>query len=78
MPRFYFDTSDGDIAAVDEEGIEFASIDEAQQEATRAIGEMGRDALPDGTRRELAIAVRDEGGRVVMRVTFTLRVERLD
>lgn len=77
MPRYYFDTFDGETLLRDDEGFEFHDLDAARAEAAFAIGEMARDAMPDGMHREFRIDVRDEGGRPVLRVTFTLNVERL-
>jgi hypothetical protein len=35
MPRFYFDVREGSTFLVDENGLEFSSLDEAEQEAIR-------------------------------------------
>ena len=47
MPRYYFDTYDGDQFLRDEIGIEFDSLDAARSEAQRFLPEMAREALPD-------------------------------
>ncbi|QDP25446.1 DUF6894 family protein [Bradyrhizobium cosmicum] len=79
MPRYYFDLLDGDILAVDEEGVELPNLPAAQAEAARSLADMARDAVHDSMaavdRRDLAIEVRDADGPV-MQVKFTFEVER--
>lgn len=60
MPRFYFDSRDGEQFIRDDEGLEFADAEVARIEASAALAEMARDALPKSHRRELAIEVRDD------------------
>jgi hypothetical protein len=75
MPRFYFDTYDGDRFLADETGIEFEHIKAAKAEAQKALPDMARDALPDGSHRTFVVSVRDEAGQVVLRVALSLVVE---
>ena len=49
----------------------------AQNEAIRTLPEIAKDALPDGTRREFVINVRDEALRPVLRASLSLLVEKL-
>lgn len=46
MVRFYFDVREGDQTAVDDEGLDLLSRDEALSEAARTIAEMARDQIP--------------------------------
>jgi hypothetical protein len=78
MPRYYFDTYDGDQFLPDEIGIEFDSLDAARSEAQRFLPEMAREALPDTTHRAFVVSVRNEAGSVVVRMSLSLVVEEGD
>jgi hypothetical protein len=39
---------------------------------------MMEDTVPEGDRREIAVKVTDESGKVVLRATLSLRIERFD
>jgi hypothetical protein len=43
MPRFYFDIRDSEGTARDDEGLIFATLEDAIQEAKKALHEMARD-----------------------------------
>ncbi len=70
MMRYYFDLLDGDVIAVDEEGMEFPDLAAAQAEAARSLANMVRDAALDLAQDgvSLAVEVRDGNGPV-LRVT---------
>jgi hypothetical protein len=74
MPRYYFDVRDGDAFAEDDEGLEFDGIEAAQNEATRALGELAKDALPGATRRVIAVEVRDEAKFPLLRAMLLVQV----
>ncbi|NBJ10648.1 DUF6894 family protein [Microvirga arsenatis] len=76
MPRYFFDTDDGELFVADQQGIELASLEAAKLEAQKALAEMARDALPDGDQRTFAAVVKDETGRVLLRMGLTLVVEQ--
>ncbi len=75
MPRYFFDTSDGDRLIPDDEGIEMQDIEAAKAEAQRALADIAKDALPDGEQRTFVVSVRDEAGQVVVRAALSLMVE---
>jgi hypothetical protein len=77
MPRFYFDIREGPRFTPDEEGLEFASLDGAEREATKAVAEIGRDRLPSGDAREITIEVRNEHRQRVLTITVSMHVERV-
>jgi hypothetical protein len=77
MPRFYFDVREGSTFLVDESGIEFPSLDEAEQEAIRGVVSMGKDQLPRGDTREVTVEVRDETGKRVLTVGVHLIIDRV-
>ena len=78
MPRYYFDLLDGDILAVDEEGLELPDSQAARAEADKSLADMARDALHASAaspgKRGMAIEVRDARGPV-MQVRFNFEVE---
>lgn len=80
MPRYYFDLIEGDVLAVDQEGLELSSLRAVQAEAAKSLADMARDAVhgfpPRFGQRKMAIEVRDETGPL-MQVKFTFEVERL-
>jgi hypothetical protein len=61
MPRFYFDTSDGERCIADENGLILDDVEEAKAEAVKALPDMARDGLRGADYREFAVNVRDEG-----------------
>jgi hypothetical protein len=76
MPRYFFDIADGDESGTDGEGLEFLNLEAARANALAALGEIARDELPDGDRRDFGISIRDDGGKVLLKATLVLRVER--
>ena len=77
MPRYYFDAHDGRTFVEDLEGTELDSIEAAQDKAVQALPDMAREAVPERGQRTLVVKVRDETGRVIVRVGLTLLVERM-
>jgi hypothetical protein len=79
MPRYYFDLREGDELAVDEEGLEMATLQTVQIEAARSLVDMAKHAI--WTKAEavlghrMAIEVRDENGPV-LQAKFTFELER--
>ena len=76
MPRYYFDTHDGNRLVPDEEGLDLDNIEAARMEAQRGIATMAGDVFPDGDHREIVVTVRDGSGPV-LRVRLLLVVESL-
>ena len=77
MPRFYFDVRDGGSFIEDDDGLVLPDLEAARDEATRALADMGRDALPGAVVRELAIEVRDEAKQPLLRAVLRLEIEQL-
>jgi hypothetical protein len=77
MPRFFFDTSDGESFFPDEEGMGLESMEAAKAEGLKALPDMAKDALPDGNFRSFVVSVRDESGQVVLRMALSLVVDSL-
>ncbi|MBB4366153.1 hypothetical protein GGD66_007939 [Bradyrhizobium sp. CIR48] len=76
MTRYYFDLVDQDGLVVDEEGMEFGDMDSVEREATQAMADAARESLQRPIKPgEAVIEVRDNIGPV-MRVRFTVEIER--
>ncbi len=75
MPRYFFDTDDGERQIQDKDGIDLPSMDD--------IGSMTRDLLFDlghaeplnGKHRVFTAAVRDERGLTVYKGSMVLKIE---
>ena len=78
MPRYFFDTYDGDSFVRDDMGVEFESLALAKAEAQKFLPEMAKDALPDGNRRTFVVSMRDGAGTVLVRMSLSLAVEEGD
>lgn len=78
LPKFYFDTFDGDHSATDADGIECSSRQLVQDRAVDALPDMARELLPDGPNRTFRVEVRDDGGNMVFRATLELQTVWLD
>jgi hypothetical protein len=74
MPRYFFDTRDGVHFVRDEYGLELNGVREARNEATRGIADLAKDALPGAVRRELAVEVRGDDDRDVLRASLWFEV----
>ncbi|MCB5177060.1 MULTISPECIES: DUF6894 family protein [Microvirga] len=77
MPRYFFDTYDGERFFRDEEGLELDGLEAARREARRALPDMASDHLPEGDQRVFIVSVRTEAGQPVLRVALSLVVEDL-
>jgi hypothetical protein len=77
MPRFYFDIRDGESLVVDEVGLEFPTVNEARDDASRTLGQMMKEAMPDGQHHDVAVEVRGDDKRPLFRVQITFEVHSL-
>jgi hypothetical protein len=75
VPRFFFDTYDGDHLVPDETGLELDDLEAAKVEAQKALPDVAKEKLSDGHQRVFMVSVRDEAGQVLMRIGLALRVE---
>jgi hypothetical protein len=57
LPRYFFDTYDGQRFISDPEGIELKDINMAKVEAQRALPDLARDALPAGNQNTFIVSV---------------------
>jgi hypothetical protein len=74
VPRYFFDTRDGDHLVRDELGLELDGIEQARDEATRGMADLAKDSLPGADRRELSVQVRDDADRDVLRASLWFEV----
>jgi hypothetical protein len=78
VPRFYFDVREGAQFIPDDEGLEFDSLDDAEQEAAITAAEIGRDRLPKGGAREVTVELKNEHRQRVLTVTVSMEIHRVD
>ncbi|KQO94633.1 hypothetical protein [Methylobacterium sp. Leaf91] len=73
MARYFFDVHDGGLHQFDEQGSEFATLDEVRQQAMRLLPDVARDhAKPEGERLAFTVVVSDEDHRPVYSATLSL------
>ena len=65
MPLYFFDTRDNDELIVDDEGLDYPSLEAVKIEAARSLAELARDVLPGSLKRVLTVEVRDALGPVL-------------
>ena len=75
MPRYFFDTNDGDMLDLDDVGLDLTDHEAARREAIAALPDMARDKLPDGDRRNFSVRVRDEAGAAIYSASLALTGE---
>jgi hypothetical protein len=73
MPRFFFDFMDADDPYPDDQGTDLPDVETAEAEASRALAEIIRDKVRDGSCREIAVKVRSEAGEPLLNATFKLQ-----
>jgi hypothetical protein len=77
MSQFYFDIREGGrLIPHDEDGLEFANLDDAEREAGLTALEIARDVLPTGKAGEVKVEVHDEQRQHVMTVTVSIGIRR--
>jgi len=67
MPHYFFDTRDGADLIRDEIGLELERYRSSRDEAIRGLADFAKDALPGAIRRELAVQVRDDIDRAILK-----------
>jgi len=71
MSRYFFHFRRGQVIVLDQEGVEFASIEDAAKEAARRAQEIAsKDALQGGAASSRVISIADHAWRTVMELTF--------
>lgn len=75
MPRYYFDTRNGDLVR-DDLGIDCDSFQSVLDQATTGLADFAQDAVPGATLREIAVQVRDEKDKPVMQAILRLEIKK--
>jgi hypothetical protein len=71
MPRYFFDTRDGDVFIDDDQGMELPDLEAVRATAALSLAELACDVIAGSERRVLAVEVRDEHRAVLeARLTF--------
>ena len=73
VPRYYFDCRENEQSVCDDDGIELANLDAAKEVAARALTEIARDILVDGSGRSLGMQVREDNGQVMLTTELTFK-----
>jgi hypothetical protein len=74
MVLYYLDLTDNGTAYPDTEGTDLPSLESAENGAAKALLEIAKDKISDGTFREVALHVHDGSSKpiLVVKVTFEL------
>ena len=76
MPRYYFDTDDGNHFRRDVIGQDLVGHETVRQSALEVLSDMARSTLPeDGDKRLMIVRVRDAEGRSVLKASLSLLIE---
>ena len=59
MPRYFFDTRDGDSFIPDDQGSELPDLEAVKTVAATSLAELARDVFPGSLKRILIVEVRD-------------------
>jgi Domain of unknown function (DUF6894) len=59
MPRYFLDFTDTGELLRDDEGMELVDLEAARMEALASLGEIAKDQLRDGDRRDFIIDIRE-------------------
>jgi hypothetical protein len=75
MALYYFDIYDGTKFRVDNLGSEFSDLETVQLHIMGGLADLVRDVAPGNARGELAIIVRDEQSRHVLKTIMVFEIE---
>ena len=75
MPRYFFDTDDGERQIRDENGIDLPSNGEIGPTTRDLLFDLGHAELLNGKSRVFTAAVRDERGLTVYKGSMVLKIE---
>jgi hypothetical protein len=75
MPRFYFDTHDGETFMSDEAGLELDGIEAARAHAQAALCDVMSDVIPVTDQRTVFVRVRDMADHIVLKAGLSLVLE---
>ena len=67
--------ADGEHLTRDDEGLMAADLATACREAVKALPDVARDVLPDGTEKVISTSVRDDAGTTLFRAVLGFHCE---
>ena len=76
MPRYFFDTCDGERQIRDELGINLASRTDIPQEAATLLMGLGQNEILSGIQKTFTVKVRNDDGALLYRGTAKLDVQK--
>jgi hypothetical protein len=74
MPTFYFDVCADRIFVRDTDGVDLPDMKAVEREAADLAITIGRETLRSGSRRKVAIRVRDTGGAHILTASISLEL----
>ncbi len=77
MPRYFFDTNNGQEKNRDNVGIECESLEQVRDYALNSLPDMAQEEMPGRSYVVFTVSVRDEDGRFVFHSTLSLVAEFL-
>lgn len=75
MPKYRFTTDDGDAVDLCPDWLEFPDDQAAVREAQRALADMARENLPDGSHKRMRVEVEVGGGEVIYQASLEFNGE---
>lgn len=77
--RYFFDIDDGKRHMRDDEGCEYPTLQDAYEATLRALPDIVRDVVSDGSRQDLTATatVRNVSGQMLFKTTLSFRTEWL-
>lgn len=73
MPRYFFDTQDGELVR-DDIGLNCDNFQDMLAQATSGLADFAHDAVPGAKYQEMAVRVRDEQDRPVLQAILRLEI----
>ena len=75
MPKYRFTTDDGDKLDASPDRLELPDDKAASNEAQRALADMAKEQLPDGSKLDMRVAVENEDDEVVYQASLDFHGE---
>ena len=76
MPRYFFDIVDGELT-VDDVGVEYPNAHAARDAAIKALPDIARDTIAQGSSREVLVLMRSEAGQALFTAALSLTAKWL-
>jgi hypothetical protein len=77
LPRYYFDTDNGEHFIVGQEPFDLYGMKEVRLQAQAALADIARDHVPgNADQRTMTCRVRDESGTIVLLASLVLMIQK--